>query len=449
MILFLFESAIGLILLYSFYFFFLRNGSDFRLQRVYLILSGVISIIIPLLNIQLPSDAIPLSEQFLLFQEEYIDFTGQINGGLYQQHASLHLTGVVLTIYLTGVFFFLIRLIYFLYKPFKIIRQYGLEKKGKVNFIFSDNIHSPFSIFNFIFLNRSQASKRFLDEVIAHKEVHVAQKHTLDLFFIELLVIFQWFNPIVFLIRKSIQEVHEFLADDGVLKRGFDPESYIRVILQQVSRKPKLGLVSQFNSLTKKRIVMITKNNVKKKFKLRYLLIMPLISLLFLAFSTDQQLNSVDDPGIFISSLSEAVDLTWSQDENTPSIWPVDKEKCKFTSGFGERIHPIYRKKMMHKGVDLAAEEGTPVKVTADGVVEKTEDWPEGYGKYIIVVHNDVYATLYAQLSEMKVKVGDRVKRGDVIGLVGASGLSTAPHLHYEVRKNGEAVDPADYFNIN
>ena len=104
---------------------------------------------------------------------------------------------------------------------------------------------------------------------------------------------------------------------------------------------------------------------------------------------------------------------------------------------------------MMHKGVDLAAAEGTPVRVTANGVVAKTEDWPEGYGKYIVVVHSDVYATLYAQLSEMKVKAGDRVKRGDVIGLVGSSGLSTAPHLHYEVRKNGEAVDPADYFDIN
>ena len=103
---------------------------------------------------------------------------------------------------------------------------------------------------------------------------------------------------------------------------------------------------------------------------------------------------------------------------------------------------------MMHNGIDLAAEEGTPVKATADGVVEKTEEWPEGYGKYIVVVHDDVYTTLYAQLSEMKVKVGEKVKQGDVIGLVGSSGLSTAPHLHYEVRKNGNPVDPADYFDI-
>ena len=101
---------------------------------------------------------------------------------------------------------------------------------------------------------------------------------------------------------------------------------------------------------------------------------------------------------------------------------------------------------MLHKGVDLAAKEGTPVKVTADGIVEKTEYWPEGYGKYIVVTHNDEYTTLYAQLSEMKVKTGEKVKKGDVIGLVGSSGLSTAPHLHYEIRKDGEPVDPADYF---
>ncbi len=449
MIFFLFKSAIVLILLYSYYYFFLRNGNDFRLQRFYLILSGVISIIIPLLNIRLPSDAIPLSGQFLFFQEEYIDFAGQINEGLYEKHASLHLPGIVLTIYLTGVFLFLLRLIYFLYKPIKIICEYGIEKKGKVNLILSDDIHSPFSIFNFIFLNRSKAPKRFPDEVVAHEEVHVAQKHTLDLIFIELLLVFQWFNPVVFLMRKSLQEVHEFLADEAVLKRGFDSSSYIGLILKQVCRGPITGLASPFNSLTKKRIVMITKNNVKKKFKLKYLLILPIISLLFLAFSTDQQFYMDEEPGTLFSSLSKTVEFSWSQDKNTPSILPVDKEKCKFTSGFGERIHPIYRKKMMHKGVDFAAAEGTPVKVTADGVVEKTENWPEGYGKYIVVVHSDVYATLYAQLSEMKVKVGDRVNQGDVIGSVGSSGLSTSPHLHYEVRKNGEAVDPADYFDLN
>ncbi len=445
----LFESAVGLSLLYCFYYFFLRNGNDFRFQRLYLILTGVISVIIPLLNIRVPSDAIPLSGQFLLFQEEYIDFSGQIKEGLYANHSSLDLPVVLLTIYLIGVFLFLVRMVYFLYKPIKIICRYGIEKKGKVNLILSDNIHSPFSIFNFIFLNRSHVSTRFLDEVLAHEKVHVAQKHTLDLLFIELLLVFQWFNPVVFLIRKSLQEVHEFLADEAVLQRGFDRSSYIGLILQQVIRKPMMGLVSQFNSLTKKRIVMITKNKTKKKFTLKYLFILPVVSVLFFAFSIDQQSDRGEEPGNFLSSLSNTVEFSWSQDKTTPSVWPIDRENCKFTSGFGERIHPIYREKMMHKGVDLAAAKGTPVQVTADGVVEKTEDWPEGYGKYIVVVHNDIFTTLYAQLSEIKVKVGDRVKQGDVIGLVGSSGLSTAPHLHYEVRKNGEVVNPADYFDIN
>lgn len=448
MILFLFESASGLIFLYGFYYLFLRNGNDFRLQRFFLISIGIIPLFLPLLNIRLPSDTIPITGQLLNIREEYVDLSVKMNEGIYDRQIPFDLPGIILTVYFTGVFFFLVRLIHNVYKPLKIARRYGIERKGKLNFIYSDTIHSPFSIFNFIFLTRSHVSRKIMDKVIAHEEIHVSQKHTLDLVFIELLMIFQWFNPVVFQIRKSMQEVHEFLADEGVIKRGHNPASYAGLILQQVSRKPMMGLVTSFNSLTRKRIVMITRNNVKKKFKLCYLFILPVIALLFFAFSTDRQPNRVDDPMIFSSSLSRLLDTPWSQDENTPSIWPVDKEKCRFTSRFGERIHPIYKEKMMHKGIDLAAAEGTPVKVTADGIVEKTEDWPEGYGKYIIVVHDDVYTTLYAQLSEMKVKVGDRVYRGEVIGLVGSSGLSTAPHLHYEVRKDGEPVDPAGYFDI-
>jgi murein DD-endopeptidase MepM/ murein hydrolase activator NlpD len=423
--------------------------SVFSLQRLYLISTGVISIILSLLNIRLPSGTIPLGGQFLLFREEYIDFAGQITGGMNPDNVPLDLTGIILTIYLTGVCIFLVRLIYQAYILFTMIRQHGIERKGKLNLIYADTIPSPFSIFNVIFLNRSQSSARFPNQVIAHEEIHASQKHTLDLLFIELLLVFQWFNPVVFLIRKSIKEVHEFLADEGVLQRGIEPVSYIGLLVQQVSRKSVAGLGSQFNSLTKKRIIRLTNSNVKKKFRLRYLFILPLISLLFFAFSTKKQVNSGESVGILSTPVFSSAELPWSQDATIPSICPVDKEKCKFTSGFGERIHPIYRKKMMHKGVDLAAAEGTPVKVTADGIVEKTEEWPEGYGKYIIVVHNDLYVTLYAQLSEIKVEVGDKVENGKVIGLVGSSGLSTAPHLHYEVRMNGEAVDPSDYFDLD
>lgn len=446
MVTFFIESAIGLTILYGFYHFFLKSGNDFRVQRMFLLSAGIISILIPLLNIRLPNDTILTSRQFLLFQEGYTDFTTHIDNRLSTQNPFINLSVIAITVYFIGVSFFLARLIYFIYKPLKIIHKYGIEKKGKLRFVYSDNIPFPFSIFNFIFLNRSVYQGNTLDEVIVHEKVHIAQRHTIDLIFVELLMVFLWFNPIVLIMKRSLMEIHEYLADEGVLKKGFNPDSYIGTILHHVSQKPISGLVSQFNSTTKKRIVMITNYNVKKKFKLSYLFILPVIALLFMAFSIDKNSRTAENQGIFSTTSSLEYILPAFQDGDVPSIWPVDKDKCRFTSGYGERIHPIYKKKMFHKGVDLAAEKGTPVKVTADGIVEKTEYWPEGYGNYIVITHNGAYTTLYAQLSEMNVKTGDKVKKGDVVGLVGSSGMSTAPHLHYEVRKDGEPVDPADYF---
>jgi len=111
------------------------------------------------------------------------------------------------------------------------------------------------------------------------------------------------------------------------------------------------------------------------------------------------------------------------------------------------RKDPVTKEDKMHKGVDFSAKTGTPVIATASGAVEKVEFMKGGYGKYIQIKHDDQYQTLYAQLSEMNVQVGDKVEKGQLIGKVGNTGMSTGPHLHYEVIKNGEKVDPKDYYD--
>lgn len=127
-----------------------------------------------------------------------------------------------------------------------------------------------------------------------------------------------------------------------------------------------------------------------------------------------------------------------------PSRVPLD-DNFKITSGFGMRIHPIFKERKMHRGIDLKAKKGTPVYATADGIVEKAVTHNK-YGKMIVLKHDSIYQTLYAQLSVIKVKTGMEVKKGDLIGKVGSSGLSTAPHLHYEVLKNGKPENPEKYF---
>jgi murein DD-endopeptidase MepM/ murein hydrolase activator NlpD len=127
---------------------------------------------------------------------------------------------------------------------------------------------------------------------------------------------------------------------------------------------------------------------------------------------------------------------------SVPSRMPL--EGAALTSGYGMRTHPVLGGRRQHTGIDLAAPTGTPVYATADGVVSRA-DWYSSYGLYIAVEHGASMQTRYAHLSRVAVTVGDSVKKGDLIGYVGSTGRSTGPHLHYEVRIDGLAVNPIPY----
>lgn len=130
-----------------------------------------------------------------------------------------------------------------------------------------------------------------------------------------------------------------------------------------------------------------------------------------------------------------------------PAIQPVsNKQLHALASGFGWRTHPIYKVKKMHTGIDFAASIGTPIYATADGTIAEVSVKFSGYGKMVEVDHGFGYRTRYAHMHEFAVRSGQNVKRGDLIGYVGNTGLSTAPHLHYEVLINGSQVDPVHYF---
>jgi murein DD-endopeptidase MepM/ murein hydrolase activator NlpD len=127
---------------------------------------------------------------------------------------------------------------------------------------------------------------------------------------------------------------------------------------------------------------------------------------------------------------------------SVPSRMPL--EGASLTSGFGMRTHPVLGGRRQHAGIDLAAPTGTPVYATADGVIGRA-DWYSSYGLYISINHGASMETRYAHLSRLAVAAGDNVKKGDLIGYVGSTGRSTGPHLHYEVRVEGLAVNPIPY----
>lgn len=131
-----------------------------------------------------------------------------------------------------------------------------------------------------------------------------------------------------------------------------------------------------------------------------------------------------------------------------PAIQPVPKKQTVvLASGFGIRIHPIYKVRKMHHGIDFAAPIGTPIYATANGTIESVEvNLVAGYGNKVDIDHGFGYKTRYAHMHMFVVRRGQQVKRGDLIGYVGNTGVSTAPHVHYEVFVHGSQVNPVHYF---
>jgi murein DD-endopeptidase MepM/ murein hydrolase activator NlpD len=130
-----------------------------------------------------------------------------------------------------------------------------------------------------------------------------------------------------------------------------------------------------------------------------------------------------------------------------PAIQPVsNKELKRMASGYGYRTDPIYKTTKFHAGMDFAAAVGTEIYATGDGVIMRADADASGYGNHVRINHGYGYMTLYGHMSKIMVRPGQRVKRGDVIGLVGNTGKSVGPHLHYEVHKNGEAINPVNFY---
>ncbi|MEZ4839816.1 M23 family metallopeptidase [Flavobacterium sp.] len=130
-----------------------------------------------------------------------------------------------------------------------------------------------------------------------------------------------------------------------------------------------------------------------------------------------------------------------------PAIQPVKNEDLKrMASGFGYRNDPFTKIRKFHYGMDFTAKTGTPVYASGDGVVHRADNSMSGFGNLIILKHGFGYETYYAHLSKYKVRAGQKVKRGDIIGYVGSTGRSEAPHLHYEVHKDGEPINPINFY---
>lgn len=175
-------------------------------------------------------------------------------------------------------------------------------------------------------------------------------------------------------------------------------------------------------------------------------------------FSNTELLKELDNKfdvlkkQLYVQSKSFDQIIELSKDKNKmlssiPAIQPLsNKDLSRMASGFGYRIDPIYKTRKFHAGMDFSAKTGTPIYATGDGKVFKVSKSKRGYGNHVVIDHGYGYKTLYAHMSKTAVKRNQKVSRGDVIGFVGNTGKSVAPHLHYEVHKDGKKINPVNFY---
>ncbi|MBI9036621.1 MAG: M56 family metallopeptidase [Bacteroidales bacterium] len=278
---YLIQSFICLACLYSLYWLLLRKETFFVLNRIYLVSSVLLSVLIPLFKISFDSSQTGLFYSAML---ETVTYSGQSISRTINN--SVPTINYISVIYFTGVIVFLIRFVFQIFQIRYFIKKYGVSLYKGTKVIYIGKKYSTFSFFNIIFINNENIADEKLDKIIAHENIHVCQKHSIDVIFLEILCIFQWFNPFVWFYKHSIKEVHEYLADDGVLSQGYNKVNYQNLLFSLITGMRLNEITNNFNhSLIKKRFIMMTKSKSAHRAKFKLLLVLPLIVMLIFAFS--------------------------------------------------------------------------------------------------------------------------------------------------------------------
>ena len=271
---YLFKSVMTLSLMYLIYWFLLRNEIYFNLNRLFLVFSIIASLVLPFFN--LPVNHIP-SPTLINFVEPILnnEYLARSNAVEIDKHLNL-----LWILYLGGVAFFIIRFlsglarIHFLYSRFPKYDFHGFKA------IVMNSDQSPFTFFHFLFISRADYYSEEINEMIIHEKAHKDYHHSIDLLLLEILTIIQWFNPFLWLLRRSLTSEHEFFADNKVIVEGFDKADYQKLLFGRSLGVNYINVTNSFNySLLKKRFKMMTIEKSYPLTKIKYFLSLPMLLL--------------------------------------------------------------------------------------------------------------------------------------------------------------------------
>jgi BlaR1 peptidase M56 len=291
---FVLESGICLTFFYVVYWLFLKNETYFSLNRFYLVSALAFSFIIPGLRVTSPFRIVHVSSGAVSLMP-----ASDVSA------PSFGWAGILPALYAAGVFLFLARLVFHLIKLWCVVRRRGWRHYRDCKVVFVDREFAPFSFLNFVFLNEGAVSPDDLEKILAHERVHIRQGHSLDVLLMELAITLQWFNPFVWPYKKSLQETHEYLADDGVIAQGFSAVRYKLLVFEQHVGAQLFEFANNFKqSQIKRRLTMMSKIKSGNAAKLKLLFVLPIALFLVLAFAEPRLVRSAG-PSVVAPVLQE------------------------------------------------------------------------------------------------------------------------------------------------
>ncbi|MEI6122032.1 MAG: M56 family metallopeptidase [Bacteroidota bacterium] len=253
----------------------LKNDSNFKRNRMFLLAGIIASIVLPLVGL-LPSASMPLQGSVLLdpvvVNAEGIAKVVQGNYNVF---------GLLMIVYVGGVVVLLVRDGWQLLRLYRLAKLSRMVKTGDYKLVKTREDGSPFSFFNFIFINEN-ILKSDVETILAHERVHAQQRHSIDVLLMELFAIVLWFNPVVWLYRNSLREVHEYLADNGILQQGIEKAGYLQLLCAMALRVDRADITNKFCQIKlKRRLTMITKRKNSRLSGLKFVAVLPVL-LMFL-----------------------------------------------------------------------------------------------------------------------------------------------------------------------
>jgi len=300
---YIFGATLCLSVFYIFYQLLFRNEVRFKLLRFYLLASAILSMGIPMnrSHIDLFSLFKTKTDHVSIVMKEIKAQDNDVNQ--VPKENRINCMRVVSVIYLSIASMLLVRMLIQMGGLLYHITKSTKQKQGKFIFVYNDQFKNTFSFLNWIFIHQDNQESEDLEQIVLHEKIHASQYHSIDLIIFELLSAVMWFNPLIWMMKNSIQLVHEYLADEGVLSTGIDKLKYQALLINQVSEEKLICISSKFNhSLIKKRMIMMTKSKFNQRSNLRIFTLFPVSAILFVAIAC---LNSIFAPSAVASSVGD------------------------------------------------------------------------------------------------------------------------------------------------